>query len=205
MTFQIFHLHHCRVLPKAEMVLSVPVGRENFLLLWIPLQPADLRPRVYGVQKRSGPSIPEFDAFTTGTSTSSEQIAFVRRPGQCLYSGLVIRELEARSRGGRSGRVPQADHVVVGATCEGRTIGRPRESTNFLSMVGKCCYFVFGDADIVIHDKVIASTAGKNVTVPRHGTDATRMTVHVTDLFLGLDVPDQCLALSVKIRREETI
>jgi len=72
-------------------------------------------------------------------------------------------------------------------------------------MVGKGCYLVFGDADIVIHDKVIASTAGENVTVPRHGTDATGMTVHVTNLFLGLDVPEQCLALSDTIRSGETI
>lgn len=113
----------------------------------------------------------------------------MRRPSKGLDSSLMIRQFEARRGSRRSGNVPQAELVVVSTAGKSIALLVPLKTTDFLSMRVHCGYLVLCDANVMIHDASVSTSAGNNVAVPSECADAFGMAVHGTKLLGGVNVP----------------
>lgn len=82
-----------RVRPDADLVVAVAVGGDNLLAYAVrvaPVDAADLRVGLHGVDARPQTGVPEVDPFARLPATARKQVQLVRTPRQGL-DGCVVR------------------------------------------------------------------------------------------------------------------
>lgn len=73
MSSQAGHLRHTWILPDHNLILTVPVGADNFVAVFAPLEVAHLAACVNLVNALTGGSVPEFDAPVCGSTARGEK------------------------------------------------------------------------------------------------------------------------------------
>lgn len=173
MSSQFSSLGEGRVLPDAQLVLSVSVRRDQFLASGGPDDGRYLRESINRVEASTSVGVPETDVSVSRSSSSSEEILLPWAPSESLDSSSVIGE---RELGRGLVDVPDVDNVVVSTRSKLKTIVRPLESTDFLSVVFQRSELGSSDSNIVINDGRVLGSSAQHVVVPGEGSDASSMT-----------------------------
>jgi len=63
---------------------------------------------------------------------------------------------------------------------------------------------VLSNANIVVDDSGIPTSAGEYVTVPGQSSDTVRVSIHLAKLLLGTNIPEHGLALLLNKKRKQS-
>ena len=89
-TPQLSYFLHGGVLPDTQLVVDEPVGGENLLFKWIPLQRAHLRVCGDGALQLARFCVPEPNTLVPRAAPTGQKILLPGAPGQRLHSCFVI-------------------------------------------------------------------------------------------------------------------
>ncbi len=184
---EVLHTNHGRVLPESELVLGEAVGGEDLLLVLVPLQRTNLAVGVHVLQQRASLRVPEANLAIGNPATTSQKIALVRRPSECLDSRAVVLDVEARSA---LTNVPNAKLVVVAARSQLLPVQTPLQTANFVCVSLHLVDHVVCNTNIMVQNHGVTAARSENWSVPGKGPHAGAMAAHGAHLALRLAVPN---------------
>lgn len=112
-----------------DLVLAVPMGTDQFVLILSEHQVAHLAISLHRVHQLVRDRVPESDGPVCRAPSRNQQAMLVRRPSQCLDSSLVFEE---SSDGSGLMGIPDEQFVVIAPTSQLLVIEGPLESTDLL-------------------------------------------------------------------------
>eukprot|EP00964_Phaeocystis_antarctica_P064192 scaffold38599_cov75-Phaeocystis_antarctica.AAC.1 len=125
-------LDHVRVLPQDELVVREAVRRDDLLVVHRPLQRADLRVGVDGVDEGAVVRVPKADHAVGRAAARGEQVLLPRAPREGLDRRVVLVEAKDGRRCRHAPLVPNIQQVVVAPRGELHTAWGPLEPADLL-------------------------------------------------------------------------
>lgn len=171
-------LSHGRILPRADLVLREPVGRDELLTMDRPLESAHLRLGINGVQELAGCSVPEFNRAISCTPSSSKQRWLPRAPGQRLDGSLVFLERELRRL---LAKLPEVEYVVITTGSELLSVKAPLKSADLSRVASEGRHEGVTSTNVPVTNRRVKGTGREDVTVPGDGTNAAIVALQFAD------------------------
>jgi len=180
-------LGHGRVLPDADLILAEAVGRDQLFPVVGPLERANLRFRINGIQQGTGRGVPKLDGTIGRSSSGCEKILLPRAPCEGLDCSQVFLDGELW---GLLLEVPHVQDVIVTARGELFAVEAPLETADFTGVVGEGGDEGFTEANIPVADGGVERTGGEDRTIPSEGTNTTQVSLQGANLGTSGNVPD---------------
>mmetsp|Transcript_28322 Transcript_28322/g.68013 ORF Transcript_28322/g.68013 Transcript_28322/m.68013 type:complete len:213 (-) Transcript_28322:720-1358(-) len=136
------------VLPHVQLMVHVPVSRDDLPVMRVPYQAANLGPTVNGIDAGARGDVPEVDLSISCTSAGRQQPVVPGAPGDGLHGSPMLPERPPRDLGPL---VPDVHDVVVAPRRELPPVG-PLQSADFAVVGDQLADQMFPNPDVVQTD-----------------------------------------------------